>query len=195
MAGMDATYYFDPACPFTWLTSRWLVQVAAERDVSVRWRAFSLSILNGDDTPEQYRPMMAASSRALRLVEALHADNRDDAVASFYTELGTRTFEAGEAITDAIVEQAAEAAGIEDATKVLDDASWDEAVRESHETGFASAGPDIGSPVLLIEGAQRGVHGPIIGEVPARQEALAFWDAVVPLSRSEAFFELKRGRS
>ncbi len=191
---MEATYYFDPACPFTWRTSRWLVSVAAERDVTVRWRAFSLSILNGDNTPEQYRPAMAASSRALRLVAALAADRRDEDVAAFYTEVGNRTFEAGAAITDDIVSAAAEAAGIEDAKAILDDPSWDEAVRESHEEAFSSAGPDIGSPVLTVEGAARGVHGPIIGDVPARDEALAIWDAVVPLARSGTFFEVKRGR-
>ncbi len=192
---MEATYYFDPACPFTWRTSRWLVSVAPERDVTVRWRAFSLSILNGDDTPEEYRPMMAASSRALRLVEALAADRRNDDVAAFYTEIGNRTFEAGEMLTDDIVVAAAEAAGVEDPKRILDDASWDEAVRSSHDTAFSSAGPDIGSPVLAIEGAPRGVHGPIIDEVPPPAEAVAIWDAVVPLTRSATFFELKRGRS
>jgi predicted DsbA family dithiol-disulfide isomerase len=191
---MEATYYFDPACPFTWRTSRWLVSVAAERDVTVRWRAFSLTILNGDNAPEEYRPMMAASSRALRLVEALAADGRNDAVAAFYTEMGNRTFEADTMLDDDIVLASAEAAGIADAKAVLDDASWDDAVRASHETAFTSAGPDIGSPVLAIEGAPRGVHGPIIAEVPERAEALAIWDAVVPLARSATFFEIKRGR-
>ncbi|BCJ50780.1 thioredoxin-like reductase [Actinoplanes sp. NBRC 14428] len=192
---MEATYFFDPACPFTWRTSRWLVAVAAERGVTLRWRAFSLSILNGDNAPERFRPMMAASAKALRLVEALRADHRDDDIAVFYTGLGTRTHDAGEPLTDDIVVQAAEAAGVADPKAVLDDDSWDEAVRESHELAFGSAGPDIGSPVLLVEGATRGVHGPIIGEVPEREEALAIWDAVVPLARSATFFELKRGRS
>jgi len=192
---MEATYFFDPACPFTWRTSRWLVGVAPERDVTLHWRAFSLSILNGDNVPDQYKPMMAASSRALRLVEALRADHRDETIATFYTELGNRTFEAGEALTDEIVVAAAEAAGVPDPKTVLDDESWDEAVRTSHELAFGSAGPDIGSPVLLIEGAGRGVHGPIIDEVPGREEALAIWDAVVPLAQSDTFFELKRGRS
>src|SRR3712207_123825 len=191
---MEATYYFDPACPFTWRTSRWLVAGAAERDVTVRWRAFSLSILNGGNAPEQYRPMMEASSRALRLVEALAADRRNDDVAAFYTELGNRTFEAGEPLSDDIVRAAADAAGIVDAKAILDDASWDDAVRSAHETAFASAGPDIGSPVLVVEGAARGLHGPIIGDVPARDEALTIWDAVVPLARSTTFFEVKRGR-
>jgi len=191
---MEATYFFDPACPFTWRTSRWLLSVAAERDVTVRWRAFSLSILNGDNTPEQYRPMIAASSRALRLVEALRADQREDTIGAFYTEFGTRTHDAGTALTDDIVVQAAEAAGVADPKAVLDDGRWDEAVRESHETALALAGPGIGSPVLHVEGAARGLHGPIIGSAPDRGEALTIWDAVVPLMRAQTFFEVKRGR-
>src|SRR5689334_6827223 len=153
---MEATYFFDPACPFTWRTSRWLLAVAESRDITIRWRAFSLTILNGDQAPEQYRPMMAASSRALRLVEALRADHRDATIEAFYTEIGNRTHEAGAFLTDEIVLDAAAAAGVSDAKAVLDDPAWDEAVRESHETGFAAAGPGIGSPVLMIEGAARG---------------------------------------
>jgi predicted DsbA family dithiol-disulfide isomerase len=191
---MDATYYFDPACPFTWRTSRWLVAVAPERDVTVRWRAFSLTILGGGDAPDEYKPMMAASSHALRLVEALAADHRDTDIAAFYTELGNRTFEAGKPLSEDIVVASAEAAGIEDPKTILDDPAWDEAVRTSHEKAFASAGPDIGSPVLEIEGAGRGIHGPIIDDVPELAESLAIWDAVVPLARSRTFFEIKRGR-
>jgi predicted DsbA family dithiol-disulfide isomerase len=193
---MEATFYFDPVCPFTWRTSRWLVSVAPERDVTVQWRAFSLSILNGGKTPEQYRPMMAASSHALRLVEALAADHRNDDVAAFYTELGSRTFEGGTMLSDDVVVAAAEAAGIKDPKTILDDPTWDDAVKASHEKAFASAGPDIGSPVLAVEGADRAVHGPIIGRdrTPSADEALAIWDAVVPLARSGTFFELKRGR-
>ena len=191
---MEATYYFDPACPFTWRTSRWLTAVAPERDITVHWRAFSLSILNGDKAPEQFRPMLAASSRALRLVEALRADHRETTIAAFYTELGNRTHEAGTPMSDEIVQQAAEAAGVEDAKSVLDDASWDEAVRESHEAALALAGPGIGSPVLHVAGAKRGLHGPIIGEVPGRDEALAIWDATAALQRIDTFYEVKRGR-
>ncbi|GIF12119.1 DsbA family protein [Actinoplanes teichomyceticus] len=191
---MEAIYYFDPACPFTWRTSRWLTSVAAERGVRLRWRAFSLTILNGDDAPEKYRPMMQASSRALRLVEALRADGREEAAGAFYTELGNRTFEAGTPLSDAVVDEAAKAAGVEQAGAVLDDPAWDAAVRESHEAAMALAGPDIGSPVLHLAGAARGLHGPIIGEVPAPDEALAIWDATAALMRIDTFFEVKRGR-
>jgi predicted DsbA family dithiol-disulfide isomerase len=193
---MDATYFFDPACPFTWRTSRWLTSVAADRDLTVSWRAFSLSILNGDNTPEQYKPMMEASSHALRLVEALRAEDRQGDIAAFYTELGNRTHEAGTPISDDIVAQAAEAVGIENPKAILEDPAWDTAVRESHELAFGSAGPGIGSPVLMVEGAERGVHGPILGlgGTPPRDEALAIWDATVALAGSGHFFELKRGR-
>jgi predicted DsbA family dithiol-disulfide isomerase len=191
---MEATYYFDPACPFTWRTSRWLTAVAPERQVTVRWRAFSLLVLNGDNIPEQYRGGVTASYRALRLVEALRADNRDDTVAAFYTVLGTRVHEDGAPLDDALVNQAAEAAGVTDAKAILDDERWDDAVRESHETALKLAGPGIGSPVLHVEGAPRGLHGPIIDTVPRGEESTAIFDSVVTLMRTETFYEVKRGR-
>ncbi len=192
---MDVTYFFDPACPFTWRTSRWLTAVAPERQLTLHWRAFSLLILNGDDESSPYRPMMLASSRALRLVEALRADRREDAIAAFYTEFGNRTHEAGTPPTDEIVLAAAEAAGIEDPKTILDDESWDSSVRESHEAALALAGPGIGSPVLHISGATRGLHGPIIDVVPGPDESLAIWDATASLMKIDTFFEVKRGRS
>ena len=191
---MEVTFYFDPACPFTWRTSRWLRTVAPERDLTVRWSPFSLSILNGDDVPEQYRAPMAASSRALRLVAALSADGRHDELGTFYTELGNRTHEAGAVLSDEIVAAAAEAAGIDKAAAVLDDPSWDDAVRESHETAMTLAGPGIGSPVLQVAGAARGLHGPIIADVPSLDESLRIWDATAALISIDAFFEVKRGR-
>lgn len=199
---MRATYFFDPVCPFTWRTSRWLVGVAAERDVTIHWRPISLALLNGfeidsgeDDTDNPYRPMMVASFKAHRLVEALRAEGRDDTIGAFYTEIGIRTHEAGAALNEEIVLRAAEAAGIDDAKLVIDDNRWDEAVRASHETAMALAGPDIGSPVLHVDGARRGLHGPIIAEVPQGAEALQMWDSIVPLMKMETFFEVKRGRA
>jgi hypothetical protein len=190
---MEATYFFDPSCPYTWRTSRWLVSVP---DVSLHWRAFSLTILSGGEIPEKVRAKRAAATRALRLVEALRADGRDADIGAFYTEIGTRTFEAGADLSDDIAVASADAAGVADAKKIMDDESWDDAVRESHETALASAGPDIGSPVLWIEGAPRAVHGPVLAadRRPGPDEALAIWDAVVSLSRSGSFWELKRGR-
>jgi mycothiol-dependent nitroreductase-like protein len=198
---MRATLFFDPVCPFTWRTSRWLVGVAAERDVTIHWRSMSLAILNNidlgtdkDDADNTWRPMMIASFKALRLVEALRAEGRDDTVGAFYTEIGARTHEASAALSDEIVVQAAEAAGVDDPKSFIDDIRWDEAVRTSHETAIALAGPDIGSPVVHVEGAKRGLHGPIIAEVPTDAEALQMWDSIVPLMKMDNFFEVKRGR-
>ncbi|NMO53938.1 DsbA family protein [Actinoplanes sp. TBRC 11911] len=198
---MRATFFFDPVCPFTWRTSRWLLGVAAERDVTIHWRPISLAILNnfeietgedGGDNP--YRPMMIAAFKAHRLVEALRVEGRDDTIGVFYTEMGARTHEAGAALSDEIVVQAAEAAGIDDPKSFMNDNGWDESVRASHQTAMTLAGPDIGSPVVHVDGAKRGLHGPIIAEVPTGAEALQLWDLIVPLMRMENFFEVKRGR-
>lgn len=191
---MEATFFFDPACPWTWHTSRWLTTVAAARDVTVHWRAFSLAILNEGAVPEQFRATMEASAQALRLVEALRADGRRDDVGRFYTAMGARSHELNVPLNQEAVLEAADAAGITDAKRVLDDPAWDEAVRESHRTAMAAAGPDIGSPVLMVDDAPRGLHGPIISEAPDQAAAEQLWDAILPLVRSPVFFEVKRGR-
>ncbi|SCL70171.1 hypothetical protein GA0070606_5315 [Micromonospora citrea] len=191
---MDATFFFDPACPWTWRTSRWLVAVADARTLHVEWRAFSLAILNEGDVAPQFAEALAASSRALRLVEALRADGRHDAVARFYAEVGARSHDAGNPLSPKIVDAAVEAAGLREAAPALDDDRWDDAVRESHALAYASAGPDVGSPVLMVPGADRGVHGPILTEVPGTDDALTIWDSLLPLIRMPAFHEVKRAR-
>jgi predicted DsbA family dithiol-disulfide isomerase len=191
---MDTTFHFDPGCPWTWRASRWLLLAAPQRGLALRWRAFSLAILNEGNVPEEFRERSAASSRALRLVEALAAQGRHDETLRFYSALGERVHDGGEELTDAVVDAAADAAGLGDARAALDDPTWDKAVREAHETAYASAGPDVGSPVLVIEGAPRGVHGPILGAVPGPAAAAELWDGLQPLLRSDVFFEVKRGR-
>lgn len=190
---MDATFFFDPACPWTWRTSRWLVTVADARGLRVEWRAFSLAILNEGNVPAEFADVLAASGRALRLVEALRADGRPDDVARFYGELGARSHDAGNPLSPKIVDTAVEAAGLGDAA-ALDDERWDAAVRESHELAYASAGPDIGSPVLMVPGVERRMHGPILTEVPGADDALTIWDSLLPLLHLPAFHEIKRGR-
>ncbi|MFI7491476.1 DsbA family protein [Micromonospora echinaurantiaca] len=191
---MDATFFFDPACPWTWRTSRWLVAVADARGLRVEWRAFSLAILNEGKSAPEFADVLAASSRALRLVEALRADGRPDDVARFYAEVGARSHDAGNPLSPKIVDAAVEAAGLGDAAAALDDERWDRAVRESHALAYASAGPDIGSPVLMVPGAERGMHGPILTEVPGTDDALTIWDCMLPLIHLPAFHELKRAR-
>jgi len=198
---MDATYFFDPLCPHSWRTSRWLVEVAPARDVTIRWRSFSLPFLHEGaaaaqytDVADHYRAPAIASTRALRLVEWLSAAGDDDAIGRFYTEIGIRTHDAGVMIDDAIVLIAAERAGIAGAPAVLADESWDKAIRTSLRDALELAGPEIGAPVLHVQGAARGLYGPVIPGDMSAGEGLIVWDATVALMRVNAFHELKRGR-
>jgi predicted DsbA family dithiol-disulfide isomerase len=191
---MDVTFYFDPLCPWTWRASRWLTQVAEARGLDIEWGALSLLMLNDGDAPEEYRAGLEASLQALRLVEALRADGRHGDAGRFYTELGNRTHEKDEPLSAEILREAAKAAGLQNEVPVLNDDSWDASVRSSLDTAMASAGPDVGSPVFTLPGAERGLHGPILAEIPSVEQSLQIWDAAVPLLRAGVFFELKRGR-
>lgn len=188
------TFSFDPVCPWTWTTSRWLVAVAEARDLEVEWRSLSLHLLNGETAPAEHRPAMLASLASLRLVEALRGAGRNGDVGRFYTELGTRVHDDGAPLTLELVREAATTAGVDDLEAALDDRKLDAAVRRSLDDAMASAGPDIGSPVLEVGGARRGLYGPILGEVPGEEESLAIWDAVAAVVGIDAFFEVKRGR-
>jgi predicted DsbA family dithiol-disulfide isomerase len=194
---VQAKFSFDPACPWTWRTSRWLVDVARRRDIELEWSSFSLAILNEDsldELPPERRAWIGTSARALRLVEALRADERDEDVGRFYRELGVRVHERGRDLDEAVLAESAHAAGVGDAAAAFDDAHLDALVRESHDQAFAAAGPDVGSPVLQIQGCDRGLHGPILAEALHGKDALELWDSVAALMAQPAFYELKRGR-
>lgn len=185
---MDVRVYFEPTCPWTWMTSRWLVAVAGQTDVVIDWRSFSLSVLNEDD--EEHR----LGRPALRVVESLRTAGRDDDIGRFYTELGVRFHRQGEN-DPAVVGRAAEAAGVDDHLGAADDDKWDPALRASLDEALERAGPNVGSPVLVLGGNTRGTMGPIVSPPPEGEDALRLWDAVVALHSLPMFFELKRGRS
>ena len=189
----DVTFFFDPVCPWTWRASRWLTNVAEARQLDVEWRPFSLLVLN-DGPDEEHGAEMEVSHRALRLVERLHRDGRHDDVARFYRALGELHHEAGATLDDELVAHAARSAGMEADAGAVDDTGLDEGVRGSTETATRSAGPGVGSPVMVLAGARRGLHGPVLAAVPGKQDGLALWDAVEALAPIDDFFEVKRGR-
>ena len=183
------------------MTSRWLVAAARERSLDIRWRSFSLALLNKDkplppflDTPEM-RAKTGLAARALRVVDAAVIQDDNDAAGRFYTEFGTRFHESGEPPGDVMVDAAVEAAGIGDLVGAADDSRLDTTAAESLAEALRLAGPDIGSPVLHVDGAERATFGPIVSPPPAGEEAGRLWDAVVGLSGIGSFYELKRGRS
>lgn len=200
-SGTGVTFYFDPVCPWTWATSRWLVAAAEQRGLDVRWRTFSLGLLNEDkplpaflDTPE-FRAQMDLAAQALRVVQAAVGRGDNEAVGRFYTEWGTRFHEAAEEPSSTMLQEAAAEAGLADLLPGLDASQLDGAIADSLEEALRLAGPDVGSPVLHLEGAEQGTFGPIVSPPPTGEEAGSLWDAVVALSRIGSFYELKRGRS
>ena len=190
----DVTFFFDPVCPWTWRASRWLTTVAEARGLAIEWRPFSLLVLN-DGPDEEHGAELVVSQRALRLVESLQRAGRSADIAGLYTALGELAHEGGFSFDDDLVTQAVRGAGLAADGAALDDAGLDAGVRASTEEALALAGPGVGSPVMTVPGAVRGLHGPVLGAVPDKADALALWEAVEPLFGLADFFEIKRGRA
>ncbi len=200
---MDVHFYFDAMCPWTWMTSRWLVDVSARRDLDIHWHSFSLALLNeGQPIPPYLLKLVpdiverhTLGLQILRVVELLAEAGRNDDIGRFYTECGTR-FHIHDVPPDrTALEDAALAAGVEDALVAADDDAWTDRVRASLAEGLARAGPDVGSPVLVIDDNERGAFGPIVSPPPTGDDALRLWDAVVTLHSLAPFCEIKRGRT
>jgi 2-hydroxychromene-2-carboxylate isomerase len=192
----DVTFWFDPACPFTWRTSRWLRGVVGARNLTIDWRLMSLSILNEDkEVPEQYRAKGAAAHRAARMLIAANEKFGADAVDRLYTEIGVRVHEQGRDIDTALLAEAADAAALpDDLVASADAADLDQTLRDSHEAGQARVGTESGSPILAI-GDGPGFFGPVVVPVPEGEAAEKLFDAVRLLAAVPEFSELKRSRN
>jgi hypothetical protein len=190
------SFFFDPSCPWTWLTSRWFVEATARRGRPVRWRAFSLAcITDGDDRDERTRVRLDHAQRALRVVESLTAEERHDAAGDFYTELGTRVHPGGEPLDRAACLAAGEAAGVDDVAARLDDESLDEVVRASFEEIRDVLGDDVGSPAVRLDATGAALFGPLVSPAPTGAEADRLLAATMTLLELPTFYELKRSRT
>jgi hypothetical protein len=193
-----ATFYFDPLCPWTWVTSRWLVDVTGRRAFPVAWRALSLAVLHSQDgeSPAATASGAAAVGHAfLRITEYLAAEHEFEASGRFYQEWGARVHDGGASPTVAVLEDAARDAGLSRRIRhAARDPQLDVAIRRTTESAVARAGPDVGSPVLVPPGATRGVFGPIMTAPPSGDDALDLWDAVATFTALDSVFELKHGR-
>jgi hypothetical protein len=187
-------FYFDPACPWTWLTSRWLVDAADRRGLGITWRSLSLLVLSDGELDERYAAPVRAAARAHRLFAALAADGRNDLVGHVYAAIGRRAHDQGEDLTPDLVTEAAVEAGAGDAVGALDDESLDEAVERSTREALDLAGPDVGSPVLAHGVPRVGIFGPVVNPGPRGDQAARLLDLVLETSAVEGFAELKRGR-
>lgn len=189
-------FWFDPSCPWAWMTSRWLEQVAALRDLEVNWHVMSLAVLNENttDLSEHYRRFLPRALRYTRLIAAVAEIHGKDAIKPLYDALGTRIHPGGrEDVDEVIAESLAEVGLPSSLVACADSDEYDPQMRASHFDGIERVGQDVGTPVISI--GDYAFFGPVISPAPTGEQAAALWDGVVALASYDGFFELKRSRT
>ncbi|MFC4945585.1 DsbA family protein [Pseudonocardia sp. GCM10023141] len=200
----DIHFYFDPICPFAWMTSKWVRTVQEQRDYTVDWRFISLRLLNAHidydaHFPPEYEAGHTAGLRLLRVAARTRAEHGRDAVAALYREMGTAIFDrspvdGAQRGTPAFVEPVLAAAGLPGAlAAALDEPQWDAEIQAETDEALALTGKDVGTPILHFEPpAGVAFFGPVISRLPGPAEAVQLWDHVIALARFPGFAELKR---
>ncbi|WP_300678356.1 DsbA family protein [Nocardioides sp.] len=190
-----ADFWFDPACPFAWITSRWILEAAQVRDIEVTWHIMSLAYLNADkDIPESYREFLKDAWGPVRVLAAAEQRHGKDVLLPLYTALGTARHLEGKTFTREVIADALATAGLEaDLADAIDDGSYDEAIKTSHHLGMDQVGNEVGTPTIAIEG--QAFFGPVISKAPKGEEAGELWDGFVLVTKYPYVYELKRART
>jgi 2-hydroxychromene-2-carboxylate isomerase len=199
----DVDFFWDPMCPWAWITSRWMVEVQDQRGLDVDWRFISLRIVNEakdyeKDFPAGYPVVHGLGLKLLRVAAAVREEHGRERLGDLYTELGTRIHvqrRRDELLEEAGIADALRATGLPDALAAAaeDDQRWDAAVRADTETALERAGRDVGTPVITFAPPDGpSFFGPVISRIPRGQEALELWDATERIARFPGFAELKR---
>jgi 2-hydroxychromene-2-carboxylate isomerase len=187
-------FWFDPACPWAWLASRWMLQVEEVRPVKTRWHVMSLAALNekGDDLPEGYKELLAKAWGLVRVCIAAEQQFGSDVLLALYTALGTK-IHLEHRQDDALIADALAEAGLPaELAAAATNSDYDEAVRKSHHEGMDPVGYDVGTPVIHVEGIA--FFGPVVTPAPKGEKAGLLWDGVRLVAGTEGFYELKRTR-
>ncbi|UCR89313.1 mycothiol-dependent nitroreductase Rv2466c family protein [Mycetocola spongiae] len=188
-------FWFDPSCPWAWMTSRWVDNVAAQRELNITWHPMSLAVLNeNNDLDEEWTERLRVVLRYNRLVTGVSEEAGPEHVKPLYDALGSRIHPGGREDQDAVIAEALAEVGLDARFAALADSeAHDAALRESHAAGINLVGQDVGTPVIAINGVA--FFGPVISPAPSGEEALRLWDGVVAVSSYPGFFELKRSRT
>lgn len=191
----SAEFWFDPLCPWAWMTSRWMMEVERVRPVDVTWSVMSLSVLNeGRDLPEEYRARMDRGWGPVRVIIAAAREHGDKVIKPLYDAMGTRIHLGGEKDYAKVIGPALEEVGLpwELADLAASDVH-DADLRASHQRAIDLVGDDVGTPVVAVEG--EAFFGPVVSPAPKGEAAGRLWDGCVLVAGTPGFYELKRSRT
>jgi hypothetical protein len=191
----EVEFWFDPSCPWAWMTSRWVDEVSKYRDLEVTWKIMSLAVLNeNNDVSESYRSFFRRALRYTRLVTAVQELHGQEFVKPLYDALGERIHPGGSKDPDTVIPEAlAEVGLLADLAKYSLTDEFDEQMRASHFDGINRVGQDVGTPVIAVNGVA--FFGPVISPAPKGEEAVRLWDGTVAVASYPGFFEIKRTRT
>ncbi|MEU7430920.1 DsbA family protein [Streptomyces sioyaensis] len=218
-AKTPADFWFDPLCPWAWMTSRWMLEVEKVRPVEVRWHVMSLAVLNEDkldELPEKYRELMATAWGPVRVCIAAEEQHGSEVLGPLYTALGTRLHNRGMDRTRETLVDALKEAGLPaELADAADSDAYDAQLRASHKEGIDLVGQEVGTPVIAVPGpnydsaseasssggggratgGKIAFFGPVVTPAPKGEEAAKLWDGTLMVASIPGFYEIKRTRT